>query len=252
MTKDIKERKEELLKELAEIEAKEKGESKTKKKSYGVYLWISLLAIVLIVCVVIAISTNINSGENAVSGDTFTITDANEDKATKWLKDNKYNDEFDHSDNTLEISCDDNNNSGYIDGMKVCLELDFETKETNNSDYPFELVSPTYKLIIPVKNTYQIISKVIIKTDDDRFELDNESLQTEILSDKEYTGLISEVSISQLKSIADSNILSITMYDDKGDKMYSSDSKEQLNNIKKQIRVGEIFYSLKGTHWTFD
>lgn len=179
----------------------------------------------------------------------FAVTDEKEEQATKWIKDNVYENKFDHSDNTETIKCYTEDIRETIDGMLPCIMLNFNTKDTNDSEYPYELIDPKYELYILVDNTYQIISKVIIQTDNKRMELNNEHTQVEILNDEDTTGFISEISIDQMENIANSKTLSITMYNDKGEKMHSSNSEEQLSNLKKQIKVAGTFYSLKGTTW---
>lgn len=253
MNNNTQKRKEKLLKELAKIEENEQNDHKKNNSKSSNTIIGCTIVLILILAIVFSVksgnndSTTLNSNNN-----TFIITDKNYNTADRWLKKNTYENEFDHSNNTEQIECYSEKNTNTIDGMKVCLNLNFETEDTNDPDYPFELVSPTYELLILVKNTNQVIDKLIVKTDNNRFELNNENLQTEILYNNDYTAFISEISISKLKSIVNSNTLSIKMYNDNGQELYSSNSKKQLINLKKQIKVGEIFYSLKGSQWNFE
>lgn len=255
---DNNKRKEELLKELAEINAKEQNEKDEKKDSQTLYIVILPLLIMVIIgiigfCVYEGTLGDSDARDNTTYDNTkFEITKENEKKATKWLEKKTYDNKFDHAINAERIDCWNDNTLKFMNGMVTGIILKYDTKNTNDSKYPFELIDPTYELNIGVKNTYQLISKVVIKTDSNRFELENNRDQVEILWDDTTTEFASKISIPQLKSIADSHYLSITMYDNGGDEMYHCDSEEQLSNLKKQIYVGEIFYSLKGTIWNFD
>lgn len=191
-------------------------------------------------------TTSSSSIEKKKENNEFKITEENEEKAMKWIEDNTYYNDFDHSNNTLTIYCQVPNGKPF----KHVLSLDFKTKETNDKDYPFELLDPSFSML---SSTDQKLSKVIFKTDSERIEIPVAASEF-VDGLQSYTTAI-DLSIPQLKAIENSKHLTILCYNDDGDKAYDINDKKHkklIDKLKKEIRIGEVFYSLKGTTWTFD
>lgn len=258
---DNKKRKEELLKELQSLEGYTQKEeekiphpqqlesSSTKKRNKNIGLTLSILFGVMVLVAIIAFYNN--SSFSFGSPQTFVRTSENEEKASQWIKDDTCFHTFNHASNTLKITCGKSNALRTFDNMTMGIIMTFDTEDTNDEEYPFKLVEPTYDLMISVANTYQIFNKVVIQLDHGKIELKNTRIQTEILADAKTTTFDAKITPEQMKKIAQSNRFSLTMYDTEGNEMHSSDSEELFSYLKKQIEIGEVLYSLDGTEWDF-
>lgn len=261
---DNKEKKEELFKELQALEGYESKEKETsiphlkkeepikekKEKKKGGLIF-SIVFGVMVLVGIIAFYNNYSSFSFG-SSQGFVRTSENEEKASQWIKDDTCFNTFNHASNTLKITCGKSNALRTFDNMTMGIIMTFDTEESNDEEYPFKLVEPAYDLMISVANTYQIFDKVVIQLDHGKIELKNRRIQTEILVDAKTTTFDAEITPEQMKRIARSQRFSLTMYDNKGKEMHSSDNEELFSYLKKQIEIGEVLYSLEGTEWNFD
>lgn len=190
-------------------------------------------------------TTSSSSMEKKEENNGFKITEENYEKASKWLKDNTYKNEFNHSRNSLLIRCF----KGEV--PQIILTMFFDAEDSDDKDYPFKLEKPELGMSITLE---EALNKIAFKTDSDRFEVpiiyhdffENNNM---------YGNVTKKITMEQYKSILDSKSLSLIGYNNDGNKVFElndKDGKKKLDELKEQIRVAEIFYSLKGTDWDFD
>lgn len=218
-----------------------------KIKNRKLLVSLSLLTILLVGVAGCGVNTSSTTSSSSIEkkkeNNEFKVTEENEEKAKKWLKENTYYNDFDHSDNELTIYCKPNEKT-----YAFLLALYFDTKDTNDKDYPFELINPTFSLFT---NAGQKLSKIVFKTDSSRIEI---PAKNSTRTDSTDITLI-DITVPQLKSIENSKNLTIIYYGDDGDKVCEINDKKHkkwIDQLKQEIKIGEVFYSLKGTIWDFE
>lgn len=263
---DDKKRKEELLKELADIEAQEKNPEYIKKQKKKKRIIISSVIITLLLVSSIGIGLFMfNNNQSSTSNETttesssyelqnkdFIASDKKAEEAKKWLKDKKYS--YTLKDDTLKIDLYDNDKNIVSEDLMCALSVSFSVEKVKDKNY--KLTDPKYILNLGMPVEGNRPEQVVFKADSSDINVYVSSYLSEVKIDKKLKDKFSDKNIEKLwmlnipmtqnnlKIIADSKDISINLYDDETQSILYSNNNQQTESLKRQIKVADTFYSL--------